>query len=125
MTRVLVVDDDKSVCSAIEALLLQRNCSVVVANSGEVAKTFEKSDFDVIVLDIVMPGIDGFEAIKIFRDRAPAVPIVAMSGFKFSNPSADAPDFLRMATTLGANYCLRKPFTLDQLMSAINSCICP
>jgi len=79
----------------------------------------------VIILDIVMPGMDGIEAIKIFRERAPLMPIVAMSGIRFSEATADAPDFLRMAATLGANYCLRKPFTLDQLMRAINSCTNP
>jgi len=124
MTRVLVVDDDDSVRSAIEVLLLQRDCSVVLADSGEIARTFEKSDFDVIVLDIVMPGMDGLEALKIFRERAPLLPIVVMSGFRFSGAAAGAPDFLRMASALGANCCLRKPFTPDQLMGAISSSIC-
>jgi len=122
MTRVLVIDDDRSVCIAIEALLLRRTCSVVLAESGDVSKTFDESEFDVIIVDIVMPGIDGFETIKILRARAPKIPIVAMSGFKFSDSNAPAPDFLRMAATLGASYCLRKPFDLLQLMAAINSC---
>lgn len=122
MTRVLVIDDDRSVCTAIETLLLQRTYSVVLADSGDIAKTFDESEFDVIFVDIVMPGIDGFETIKILRARAPRIPIVAMSGFKFSDSTTPAPDFLRMAATLGASYCLRKPFDLPQLMAAINSC---
>ncbi len=124
MTHVLVIDDDRSVSIAIEALLLNQNCSVVLADSGEIAKSFKNSHFNVAMVDIVMPGMDGFETIKVFRKRAPKVPIIAMSGFRFSNSTAAAPDFLSMASKLGANYCLRKPFTPLQLMTAINSCLC-
>jgi CheY-like chemotaxis protein len=123
MTHVLVIDDDRSVCSAIEALLLNQDCSVVLADSGEIAKSFKNSHFDVIMVDIVMPGMDGFETMKVFRKRTPAVPIIAMSGFRFSDSAAAAPNFLLMASKLGASYCLRKPFTPLQLMTAINSCL--
>jgi DNA-binding response OmpR family regulator len=46
-----------------------------------------------------------------------------MSGYAFANLSAPAPDFLRMALELGASRCLRKPFTPDALLAAINDCL--
>jgi CheY-like chemotaxis protein len=76
------------------------------------------------MIDIFMPGMDGLETIKGFRERAPTVPIVAMSGFRFRNSCmAPAPDFLGMAAKLGATYCLQKPFGPQQLMTAITTCL--
>lgn len=124
MTRVLVIDDDKSVCSAIEAFLRRQDCIVVLANNGYVGiKSFESSHFDVVMIDIFMPGMDGLETIKGFRERAPKVPIVAMSGFRFRGTTGPAPNFLGMAAKLGATYCLSKPFQPQQLMAAINACL--
>ena len=124
MTRVLVIDDDKSVSLAIETLLRHQDCVATLAHSGKVgAGAFEASDFDVVMIDIFMPGMDGLETIKGLRERAPTVPIVAMSGFRFRSSMAPAPDFLGMAAKLGATYCLRKPFGPQQLMAAINACL--
>lgn len=103
MTRVLVIDDDKSVCAAIETLLSYHHCEVVLADSGHVGNTiFEASGFDVVMVDIFMPGMDGLETIKGFRERAPSVPVVAMSGFRFRSSITPTPDFLGMTAELGA-----------------------
>jgi two-component system response regulator (stage 0 sporulation protein F) len=103
MTRVLVIDDDRSVCIAIEALLRYHDCVAVSADSGELgAKTFGSPDFNVVMVDIFMPGMDGLETIKGFRRLSPTLPIVAMSGFRFRSSITSAPDFLGMATKLGA-----------------------
>jgi DNA-binding response OmpR family regulator len=124
MARVLVIDDDKSVSVAIETLLRHRDCEAILADSSQVGvATFEASDFDVVMVDIFMPGMDGLKTIKGFRERAPTVPIVAMSGFRFRSSMTPAPDFLGMAAKLGATYCLRKPFGPQQLMAAINACL--
>jgi len=125
MARVLVIDDDQSVRLAIEALLRHQEFAVVLANSGQLGSNIlETTRFDVVMVDIFMPGMDGLETIKAFRKRAPTTPIVAMSGFRFcSSHMVAAPDFLGMAIKLGAAYCLRKPFRPEQLMTAINACL--
>jgi DNA-binding response OmpR family regulator len=125
MARVLVIDDDESVRMAIEALLQHEDWVAVLADSGRLgAKTFETSHFDVVMIDIFMPGMDGLETIKGFRKRAPKVPIIAMSGFRFrSSSTAPAPDFLGIAAQLGATYCLQKPFGPEQLVAAIKACL--
>lgn len=65
----------------------------------------------------------GFESIRIFHERAPTIPLIAMSGYAFADLNSPAPDFLRMALELGAARCLRKPFTPDALLAAINACL--
>jgi hypothetical protein len=69
------------------------------------------SCFDLMLVDIFMPHIRGFESVRIFHERAPTVPLVAMSEYAFANLDSPAPDFLRMTLELGAVRCLRKPFT--------------
>ena len=122
MPRVLIIDDDEPVCIAIKAVLLKHDCLAVVANSGQLGlRFFCESHFDAVMIDIFMPGMDGLETIKGFRKRAPRVPIIAMSGFTSHGSPAPVPDFLGIAATLGATYCLQKPFTISQLITAVNA----
>jgi CheY-like chemotaxis protein len=124
MQHILVVDDDPLVCKAIEVYLERHNFHVVVADGGEAGlRALEDTAFDLMIVDIFMPHMRGFESIRIFHERAPAVPLIAMSGYAFANLNSPAPDFLRMALELGASRCLRKPFTPAALQTAINECL--
>ena len=124
MTRVLVVDDDPMVCTAIEIYLKRHGFGVTIADGGEAGlRALEDSIFDLMIVDIFMPHMRGFESIRIFHERAPRIPLVAMSGYAFANLDAPAPDFLRMALELGATRCLRKPFTPVALLTVINECL--
>jgi DNA-binding response OmpR family regulator len=124
MHRILVIDDDFSVGVAIQTLLGHQGWDVVLAQGGHVGtETFETSSFDMVMVDLFMPGMDGLETIARIRQRAPLVPIVAMSGFRFSDSIGSIPDFLDMAAKRGATHCLRKPFGPQQLMAAINACL--
>ena len=121
--RILVIDDDRSVSAAIEASLHRQGCEVVLVENGRLGiRAFETSNFDAVMVDIFMPEMDGLETIRRFRRQAPTVPIIAMSGFRFRDSRGGAaPDFLSIAATLGATYCLRKPFGPEQLMAAVSS----
>jgi CheY-like chemotaxis protein len=124
MQHILVVDDDSLVCRAIEIYLERHNFEVVVADGGEAGlRALEGVAFDLMIVDIFMPHMRGFESIRIFHERAPSVPLIAMSGYAFANLSSPAPDFLRMALELGASRCLRKPFTPAALQMAIDECL--
>ena len=124
MARVLVVDDDPMVCMAIEVFLQRHGFEVVVADGGEGGlRALDGGGFDLMIVDIFMPHMRGFESIRIFHERAPVIPLLAMSGYAFANLNTPAPDFLRMALELGASRCLRKPFTPDALLSVINECL--
>src|SRR6516162_10048543 len=124
MPRILVVDDDPLVCTAIEVYLERQGFEVTVADGGEAGLlALESRAFDVMLVDIFMPHMRGFESIRIFHERAPTIPLIAMSGYAFASSASPSPDFLRMALELGATCCLRKPFTPDVLYSTIKECL--
>lgn len=124
MPRILVVDDDPLVCKALEVCLARHDFLVMIADGGESGlRALEGASFDVMIVDIFMPHMRGFESIRIFHERAPSVPLIAMSGYAFANADSPAPDFLRMALQLGATRCLRKPFTPVALMTVIKECL--
>ena len=124
MIRILVIDDDSSVGAAIATVLRHNDCAVVVKNSSPLAiDAFDAAAFDLVMVDIFMPEPEGLETIKYLRKRAPAIPIVAMSGFRFRSTIVPTLDFLEMAAALGATCCLRKPFGPAQMMAAINACL--
>ncbi|NLS74661.1 response regulator [Bradyrhizobium brasilense] len=123
MPSVLVVDDDPMVCVAIEVCLQRQGFEVTVADGGEAGmRALEQATFDVMLVDVFMPHMRGFEAIRVFHERAPDIPVIAMSGYAFANADR-APDFLRMTIELGASACLRKPFTPQALIAAVNECL--
>jgi DNA-binding response OmpR family regulator len=122
--RILVVDDDPMVCMAIEVFLERHNFQVKIADGGEAGlRVLEGTAFDLMIVDIFMPHMRGFESIRIFHEQAPGVPLIAMSGYAFANLDTPAPDFLRMALELGATRCLRKPFAPAALLAVINECL--
>ena len=124
MARILVVDDDPMVCMAIEVYLERHNFHVTIADGGETGlRALDSQIFDLMVVDIFMPHMRGFESIRIFHERAPSIPLIAMSGYAFANLNTPAPDFLRMTLELGASRCLRKPFTPVALWAVINECL--
>jgi CheY-like chemotaxis protein len=122
--RILVVDDDPLVSSAIRLWLERQGLEVVVADDGITGlNALDNSTFDLMIIDIFMPHMRGFESIRVFHQSAPTVPLIAISGYSFAQPNAPAPDFLRMALELGATRCLRKPFTPSALLAVINECL--
>src|SRR6266702_4399171 len=124
MRRMLVVDDDLHIRLAIRAWLKRYGFRVAIADGGANGlAALDEASFDLMIVDIFMPHMRGFESIRIFHERAPTVPLIAMSGYAFANLDSPAPDFLRMALELGASRCLRKPFTPAALLTVINECL--
>jgi CheY-like chemotaxis protein len=122
--RILVVDDDPLVCSAIRIWLEDRGFAVVVADGGDTGlNALDGATFDLMIVDIFMPHMHGFESVRVFHQRAPAVPLIAISGYVFAEQRMPAPDFLSMALELGASRCLRKPFTPKTLLGVIDMCL--
>jgi CheY-like chemotaxis protein len=124
LPHVLVVDDDPMVSMAIEVCLQRQGMEVTIADGGETGmRALAAGIFDVMIVDIFMPHMRGFESIRIFHERAPDIPLIAMSGYAFANADTASPDFLRMTLELGATCCLRKPFTPKALLAAVNDCL--
>jgi CheY-like chemotaxis protein len=122
MLRVLVVDDEKPVRDALGLLLKREGYRVVVAEGGLAAlSAVETFMFDLVIVDIFMPDLNGLQTIEILRRDAPDVPIIVMSGY-VEGSGATGPDLFREAVDRGATCCLRKPFTRDQLIDAVMFC---
>ena len=97
---------------------------VILAHDGRSGiAAIEPGVFDVVIVDIFMPGMDGLEAIRHIQYHAPLVPIIAISGFMFRGTSDSTPDFLSMAAKLGAAHSLQKPFRPRDLLDAVESCL--
>jgi CheY-like chemotaxis protein len=124
MCRILLVDDDPLIRSAIPSWLESQGHKVVAEDSGVAGlNALQGEAFDLMIIDIFMPNMHGFESVRVFHQGAPQVPLIAISGYVFAQSRAPAPDFLRMALDLGATRCLRKPFTPAALYTAIDACL--
>jgi DNA-binding response OmpR family regulator len=119
-TRILVIDDDACVSRAIQSILARRQCETVIASRAHSGiHTFLASEFDVVIVDLFMPGMNGFDTIARIRTES-AVPIIATSGFRLRNTLDSERDFFAMAILRGATTSLHKPFSPSQLVAAID-----
>ena len=120
MASILVIDDDRAVLSTVK-LLLERAAHIVEAvdNSQAGLRLLEIRGFDLLIVDIFMPGMDGFETMRHVHQSRPEMPVIVMSGQQFRSASERGPDFLHMATKLGAVSSLQKPFRPHELLAAV------
>jgi CheY-like chemotaxis protein len=103
MRRILVVDDDPHVSPAIRARLVQHGFRVAIADGGANGlAALDNLTFDLMIVDAFMPNMRGFESIGLFHQRTPSVPLIAISGYAFSNLDISGADFPGMAAKLGA-----------------------
>jgi CheY-like chemotaxis protein len=124
MSRILIVDDDVLLLATLEAMLIDEGFDVVAVDGGRKAiSALQSAPFDAVIVDMVMPGMDGYQTIREFRRIHPTLPIIAMSGVAFQHPSGDKLDFAAMAAKLGATRILHKPFDQIRLGSALRACL--
>ncbi len=122
MIRVLVIEDDPSVGMAIR-LTLAREGDDTIHMDGAYAgiRAFESANFDLLIVDLFMPEMNGLQIISEVRARAPTMPIIAMSGFRFRDSMDPGLDLLGMAVKAGATAVLPKPFKPSQLTAAVEA----
>lgn len=114
--RVLLVDDDPDLLDAVRRGLEGLGYRVETASNGvEAARQLERELPEVMVLDIVMPVQDGIETLLELRRRNLELKVVVVSG----GGRITSMDYLGAARLLGANRVMEKPFTLEELESAI------
>jgi len=113
VSRVLVIDDDDVVRMLVVEILESAGHEVIAAEGAERALgLLENSDFDLVVSDVVMPGLSGLELLEIVRQRRASLPIVLVTG-------AGTYDTLSQALTRGAAGLVTKPFTHADLRQAV------
>ena len=82
--RLLVVDDDLGVCHSLKDLLQGERCLVEMAPSGKKAmEVLEKKEFDLILSDVVMPDMDGYELYHAVKKQYPSLPVILMTAFYY------------------------------------------
>jgi DNA-binding NtrC family response regulator len=110
---VLVVDDDPQVRTLCRVALEGAGYSVREAVNGkEAVSAIEATAVDVVVLDLSMPDMDGFEFLNVIRVRAPKPKVIVMSGFLGGS-------MLPAAKLFGACATIAKPFSLESLLAAV------
>lgn len=116
MLHILLVDDDELLRGALRLMLVNMGHHVTELSDGrETLRLCELEPPDLLVTDLIMPGVDGLETIAALRRAHPDVKIIAMSGGSRFN----AHDFLRIAKMMGAHAILEKPFTSEAMATAI------
>ncbi len=114
--RILIVDDDKELCSLLQKSVSTEEIIVDCRYSGHDALTaLADNDYQFVVLDIMMPGIDGFETLEKIREISSA-PILMLTS---KNDSSSIVHGLRM----GADDYLTKPFDMDEFLARVSSLI--
>ncbi|MBK9711837.1 MAG: response regulator transcription factor [Kouleothrix sp.] len=112
--RILVADDDPSIATLIQVTLKDPRYEIVAVKNGlEALKAFESGKFDVVILDVMMPYVDGFEACQRIRERSD-VPIIILT-------SRDGTDDVVHGFELGADDYITKPFKTAELIARVES----
>jgi CheY-like chemotaxis protein len=117
---VLLVEDDPSLLDMLGKTLQRAGFSVVTAVHGiDALAQLRALSVDIVVTDILMPGMDGFELIRTLRAKWPELPIVAMSGIE------DTPNFRNQALKFGAKAALSKPVNRAHLVEVMRDVMQP
>lgn len=118
MNNVLIIDDDKELCALMTKCVEQENLSAIVANNGIKGLRLideSKDSCSLIILDVMLPDIDGFQILKKIRDTS-NIPVLMLTA---KSNEEDKVFGLR----LGADDYLTKPFSINELMARVNSLI--
>ncbi len=110
--KILLVDDEKAILKVIGIKLRISGYDVVTASGGQEAIDLVKAESpDIMLLDVIMPGIDGFEVLEKLRAFS-ELPVIVFSA---------RPENAQKAMSLGANDFLAKPFNVDEMVGRIEA----
>ena len=112
MPKILVVDDEDSILRLVESMLAPGGYEVVLAHSGEEClEKFRDACPDIVLLDIMMPGMNGYEVLRILRQQSD-IPVIMLTVKKEATSAIDS-------FHLGADDYVRKPFMKGELLARI------
>jgi len=118
MQRILVVEDDRFLRKAAEAALRRQGFTVLVASDGEEGLRVARAELpDLVLLDLIMPGLQGFEVLKLLKEEAAtsAIPVIILS-----NLGQDSD--VKKAMEAGAvDYLVKANLALDTLVARVKT----
>ncbi len=107
---LLVVDDDDSACKTLAGILADSGYWVETAQDGQSAiEMARRFDYRLIFMDVKMPGLNGFQAMKEIKKVKPQIPIVLFTGHRLE-------DFMEKSNGCGARATIRKPFNVEEIL---------
>lgn len=113
--RVLLAEDEKSMSRALTVILTRNNYSVDAVYNGQDALDYiTGGDYDLAILDVMMPGIDGFEVLKRIRAKGIQIPVMMLTAKSQVDDKVEGLD-------LGANDYLTKPFDGKELLARLRA----
>ena len=113
--RILLAEDERSLSKAIVKIFEKNNYSVDAVYNGEDALLYlEGENYDIVVLDIIMPKMDGITALKKMRAAGNQIPVLILSAKSETDDKV-------LGLDSGANYYLTKPFEIKELLAAIRA----
>ena len=116
MSKILIIDDNNQFREMLHEMVEREGYTVFSALDGaEGMKIFRQEKPELVITDIIMPEKEGLETILELKKMVPEVKIIAISGGGRSHPG----DYLRTAKYFGASRTLAKPFSKNELLSAI------
>lgn len=111
--KVLVVDDEVAFADNIAKLISKRGYEVTTVNNGQSAvEALDESDFDIIILDLKMPGLDGLSTLKLIKGKRPGVEVIILTGHGSMESGIDG-------IQLGAFDFIMKPVRFEDLHEKI------
>ncbi len=114
--KILLIDDEPLIIAELSEALTDEGFEVLTASDGVAGLMFmETMPVDLVITDIIMPGLGGNEAIFTLRREFPEVRIIAMSGGGRKSEMS----FLKMAEKQGADGIIEKPFNPDKLIELV------
>ena len=115
-TRILVVDDEEDICAILKFNLSREGYEVVTANSAEEALTLDIASFDLLLLDVMMGGMSGFELTgKLKTDpKTAVVPVIFITARDTEDDAVEGLD-------LGADDYISKPFSIREVISRVKA----
>ncbi|RMG59246.1 MAG: sigma-54-dependent Fis family transcriptional regulator [Deltaproteobacteria bacterium] len=115
--RILVVDDEKTILESLRGILEDEGYEVVCAETGEDGLSLiDAGDFDAMLLDVLLPGMDGIEVLRRVRKKAPSLPVVMISGHGTISTAVTA-------VKEGAFDFLEKPLSLERVLITVRNAI--
>ena len=115
MMKILVVEDERLLADSLQTLLTGRGFSVDTANDGLTGLEYAKTDvYDLVILDVMMPGLDGYTVASRLRAEHHAVPILMLT-------ARSELDDRVTGLNAGADYYLTKPFDTQELLACVNA----
>ena len=115
--KILIIDDEIEVREFFQDFFEDRDFQVTVAKNGiKGCESFEEGEFDLVICDMMMPGMIGIEVLERVKKKKPDQRMIMLTGVSEAS-------MVEKANALGCSHYLNKPVSLDELEEKVNECL--